>query len=307
LDTLERELGSPISNWFDLIAGTSTGGILAIGLSLPNSIGLSAKYTANDMIDLYKDHGLTIFPRAGYIQNLITLNKPRYSEDGINQVLDRFFGINRLSQCSTNVLITSYDTQSRMPVFFKSWDAKKNAGKDHLVKDIARATSAAPVYFPASLLRVDTAAQHLSLVDGGVVANNPAMCAYMESLVLGSNELELLMVSLGTGKLKKSLPFDQVKNWGPIQWVGPLIDTFFDASSDVTDHQMDLLAESGVKPIDYYRFQQTLRGQTESMDNAEAQNIKDLVAIAQEMLDEKKDLMRRLVKALKKEGPRKNT
>lgn len=120
LNSLEQQSGWRIHEMFDLVAGTSTGGILALGLTLQGSTG-QAKYTATDMIGLYKDHGKLIFPTAGFAKKLSSIgSSAKYSPAGIESVLDKYFGVARLSDSLSDVIVTSYDIQSRKPFFLKA-------------------------------------------------------------------------------------------------------------------------------------------------------------------------------------------
>ncbi len=108
LAEIEDRTKRPISSLFDLIAGTSTGGILALGLAMPNNG--KPRYSARDLVQLYEDKGGRIFSHSlcHEIRSLWGLREERYPSNGIEAVLDEYFGTARLSESLTNLIITSY-------------------------------------------------------------------------------------------------------------------------------------------------------------------------------------------------------
>src|SRR4051794_27349355 len=182
---------------FDLIAGTSTGGILACGLTRPGADGTPA-FTAADLIGLYESEGPEIFHRSlikrgsagGYADE-------RYDDSGLNAALRRYLDGTRLSQAVTDLFITAYDVERRLALFFRSSRARIDPTYDFTFVDAARATSAAPTYFEPVRVSDVAGASSYALIDGGVFALNPAMCAYAELAAAGrAREIDLI-VSLG--------------------------------------------------------------------------------------------------------------
>ena len=129
----------------------------------------------------------------------------------------------------------------------------------------ARATAAAPTYFEPSKLEAEGTVDYFSLVDGGVFATNPAMCAFAEVRRHRPAD-EVVLLSLGTGQLTRSLPYDEVKDWGLVEWARPILDVVFDGVSDtVTTSSSQLLAGGG-----YWRLQVALDGgASDDLDDAE--------------------------------------
>ena len=170
-------------------------------------------------------------------------------------------------------MITSYETECRNATFFNSYDFKY---KDLYLKDIARATSAAPTYFePLNIQSKGT------FIDGGVAANNPAMCAYVEVLKLLKKEgidpdsKKIIVVSLGTGTATNSYAHNEMKKWTPVDWIkGPLISSFFDGNSNTVEYQLKQI----IKPDSYYRFQLQLPNEkgSDALDNVDDKNLEKL-------------------------------
>jgi hypothetical protein len=191
LTALEAKLGSPLCHHFDLVAGTSTGGIIAaaIGAGLPMAT----------IRDLYRDDAGKIFHTGlGSVLALDGMAGNKYSPKGLEICLYEVFGDLRLAECQTDVLITSCDLAAK-PQFFMSSMAKRAMGADFYLRDVCRATSAAPTYFPPAMIISMGGGPGYILQDGGLVANQPAMSALAEAQRLASLDQVDLLLSLGTG------------------------------------------------------------------------------------------------------------
>lgn len=290
LAKIEEMTSKPICKLFDFIAGTSTGGILSLTLTKPSKDNKDIPaYSANDIIDLYTDNGKKIFSTNIFhkIASLDGITDEKYSSAGIELVLKEYLGTSRLSEALIHVLIPTYELGLRTPFFFKSWHAKNPNKKnyDFDMWQVARATSAAPTYFEPFRLEINEkgGADYYSFIDGGVYANNPAMCAFAEAKVLFENADDILMVSLGTGELTKSIPYNEAKDWGPAEWAKPILSIMFDGVSDTVDYQLRKLLPSK----NYYRIQASLAqlGKDE-MDDASDENIHQLKLVGQSLIEE---------------------
>lgn len=301
LSAIEDLTGKHITHLFDFIAGTSTGGILTLGLTKPNSDG-KPQYTAKDLIELYEKEGRNIFRRSKLIPNHVQpLVKYKFPSDGIEDVLGRYFETIRLSEALQEVLITSYDIEKRSPYFFRRSQARANPNLyDFPMAKVARATSAAPTYFEPLKLKVNqSASPYHAFIDGGVFANNPAMCAYAEVKSIYPNVTDILVVSIGTGELARRLPYEEIKNWGMAQWAQPILDVVFDGISDTVDYQLQQLlpiTEDGNKR--YYRFQTDKLEQNDVIDDTNESNIQSLKVLAQKILEERNSDLKGLCKKL---------
>ncbi|HZX96887.1 MAG TPA: patatin-like phospholipase family protein [Myxococcales bacterium] len=277
LDALEQRTGHAVCDLFDYVAGTSTGGILALGLGVPRP-GTGAPFTARGLMDLYRDEGAHIFSRS-LLHRLVALenlNGPKYPADGVDAVLQRYFGGMRLKEARTNVLVTSYAIEERCPFFFRSWQAKDAPSHDYDVWQVARSTSAAPTYFPPHRIRAGDGATY-ALIDGGVYANNPALCAWTEAHDRHPGA-EIVVVSLGTGNEQRKIAFEDARDWGLAGWAPRLLDLIFDGVSDTVDVELDeLLNTRGLH--NHFRFQTDLRGVDASLDATDPANLEGLRAL----------------------------
>jgi patatin-like phospholipase/acyl hydrolase len=277
LAEIENRTHKPIAKLFDLIAGTSTGGILAAGLTKPNHDG-HPQYNAQDIVNLYEHEGKTIFYQSLFhkINTFNNLLEAKYTSDGIEKVLSRYFGNTYLHEVVTDVLIPSYEIERRVAFFFKSSHAKKEKNRNFLLKHVARATSAAPTYFPPEKIPTQDLSEYFALVDGAVYANNPAMCAFVEAKTMFPKETKFLVVSLGTGELTKPIFYNKAKVWGVAQWAQPILDVVFDGVNDTVDYQLKQLLPTEENSRRYYRFQVRLNEGNDNLDNISQTNIRAL-------------------------------
>jgi uncharacterized protein len=270
LTEVERRTGRRICELFDLIAGTSTGGILACALTAPAAEDPARpRYRADELPALYETEGPRIFSRSlgRRIASVDGLLDERYDDEGLRGALGRYLGAARLRDALTPVFVTAYDIEARAAFFFRSARAVGDPAEDYAMADVARATSAAPTYFePVAVVPAGGGAGH-PLIDGGVFAVNPAMCAYADAL-RGADRVELV-VSLGTGSHTRPLALAKVRGWGELEWARPIIDVVFDGAADTVDFQLArLLPGDG-----YVRLQTELRRASDDLDDASPGNL----------------------------------
>ncbi len=273
LAALEERTQQPVHRLFDLVAGTSTGGIIALALTAPASDGDGPRWSAADVLRLYREEGPRIFSRSlrKRIVSVDGLIDERYDNDQLRATLERYLGGTTVGQARTRVLLTSYDLVARRPRFFKSWRDDDAAVP---MARAAEATSAAPTYFEPVL--VDGA----PLVDGGVFAANPAMCAYAEAVRLDP-ATQPRVVSLGTGSQTSPITYADARGWGRLEWAQPIIDVVLDGSSDAVDYQLDQLLGDR-----HHRVQAMLTTADDALDDASPDNIAALEETGRRLVDE---------------------
>lgn len=260
LAEMERRTSRRIADLVDLVAGTSTGAILACALTRPDPL------PAEEIAGIYVDEGPKIFDRSllkkitsvdGYVDE-------KYDDAGLVAALRRYLGDTRLADAAVPLLLTAYDLQGRSAVLLRSGDA----GEVSMV-DAAHASSAAPTYFEP--VRVGA----MTLVDGGVFAINPAMVAFAEA----AGQTIDVLASLGTGEHTRPLPFDEVKGWGKLEWAQPIIDVVFDGSADAVDEQLSRLVDGR-----YIRLQTRLDEASDALDDASPENLAALRREAERLI-----------------------
>ena len=302
VEALERRTGMPASRLFDIIAGTSTGGIIALALTKPGPGG-KPRYSGTDLVELYRTQGPRIFQRTLY-HALLTLGGlagPKYPAGAIETVLKGYFGETRITEALTSVLVTSYDTAAANPYFFKSYRQASSSTiegaqspDDYFMWQAARSTSAAPTYFPPFPLKpIDPSSADKSLLDGGVFANSPAMCALADAYkMFRDSELPYLVVSIGTGDDELRFVYRDVKWRGLLRWAVPILKIVFDGVSDTVDYQAAEMADQ------YYRFQE--EAIAEELDDASPDTIQRLLTAADDLISRNDATLTALAQVLKK-------
>lgn len=275
-DALDQAGKPGLLRHFDLLAGSSTGAIVACGLSL----GLSPA----TMAGLYRQHRHLIFP--GMANRLWSramrlpsqgVSAPRYDARGLEKVLKKVFGAATLGQAKKPLLVTSYDTIARKPVVFKSF---KPEHADLPMWEVCRASTAAPTYFPAHPMKVEGRA--CAMIDGGVVANNPTACAIAEAMRKDArvdSAQNLVVLSVGTGERSRPIDLKSAQEWGAIEWAIPIIDVLFDGNTDAVDYIARHLIGDG-----YFRLQAELLAGLDDLDDVTETNIVALEAMARDYL-----------------------
>lgn len=303
---LEALVGCRTAEMFDLIVGTSTGGILAAGLAVDAGHG-KAPYAADALLELYVERGGEIFSRSMWqrVASFEGLADEKYPAGNLEKILEEYLGDAALRDVQKPVVLTAYEIEERAPYFFKTGRAGL-PGRDHRLCDACRATSAAPTYFePARVTSIDEARQTRSLVDGGVFVNNPGMCAYAEAIEMGNSPGDILVVSLGTGIATRPILYEDAKDWGPIGWVQPIIGIMMDGSADAADFQLRQLlpgADAGTGQR-YFRFDKELTIARDDLDDASRGNIRLLQDEAASIIDAEAAALKRLVPLLRRGTP----
>jgi patatin-like phospholipase/acyl hydrolase len=302
-----------IGDYFDLIAGTSTGGILSCIYLTPDEEG-KAKYSAQDAVDLYIKYGHTIFNRklGQKVFNPGGIVREKYSADSIYELLTTYFGDVTLDKLIKPSLITSYNITDRRAVFFTSADARTDNIYNFYVRDVARATSAAPTYFsPAYIQSLN--GQMFALVDGGMFANNPALCAYAEARGLEFSKFfnnpqkkdkptaaDMIILSIGTGSVKKKYKFDDFKNAGEIKWLEPVIDILMSGNAETVAYQLTqmYLTLEPENQKNYYRLEPELKEGCSEMDIATPENINNLYQAGLSFVHDNKHLLEQIAASI---------
>ena len=201
---------------------------------------------------------------------------------------------------SRRLLVSS---ERREPSLFKTSKARDGAnGRNHLLRDVARATSAAPTYFEPLLLdgeRWKGEKERRALVDGGVFANNPCMDALSEALFSGTAMDEILLCAIGTGIGDRKIAYEAAKDWGPLGWARPVLSVMMDGMSDSANyHVRQLLADANDDGQQYFRFDIRLEQALDDLDAAHSANIDARLREAERIIAEQEDELKRLVKML---------
>lgn len=288
LTEIERRTGRTVAEMFDLLVGTSTGGILAAGLAVKGDGG-RPRYSAAEILDFYREEGREIFRRSLWkgITSVAGIVDEKYDEKPLERILKKRFGDATLTDCISPVVLTAYDIERRHPYFFKTRRAHESKDRNHYLRDAVRATTAVPSYFePEKVPSLAARPTRRVLIDGGVFVANPALCAYVEALDMGGSADDLRLVSLGTGVHTRKIPLKEARDWGALEWARPVISIMMDGQADAADyHLRQLMPDAGAGAAQrYFRFDIELDAASDDMDDATAGNIRNLEAAAREIL-----------------------
>lgn len=269
LERLEQQVPGFLGRT-DLFAGTSTGGILALGLA--SGLG------PTDLGNLYVANGKRIFDDSFLddLKDLGGLTGADYDSTNLKRILQRLFGEKTLRQLDRRVLVSAFDLDNEekdetkrrwKPKFFHNFPGDDSDGGEAVV-DVALRTTAAPTKFPS----------YQGYVDGGVVANNPSMAALAQALD-GRNRAsdrarleDVALLSLGTGASLRYIK-GQTLDWGYAQWLKPLIGIMLEGSVGVADYECRQLLGEG-----YFRLDPVFAG-GEVIDDDAVDRIDELIKL----------------------------
>ncbi|KAK2994439.1 hypothetical protein RJ640_001255 [Escallonia rubra] len=254
LEFLESELqkldgkDARLADYFDVIAGTSTGGLVTAMSPLPH---------------------VTKVTKA--------LQGPKYDGKYLHNLVKEKLGHTRLHETLTNVAIPTFDIKTLQPTVFSTYEAANHPSLDALLSDICIGTSAAPTYLPALYFETQDPTgkvRKFNLIDGGVAANNPTLIAIGEvtkQIIRGSPDFfpikpmdygRFLVISLGTGSSKSEEKYeaDEASKWGVLGWLTsdgstPLVNVFTQASADMVDFHLSVVFKALKSEERYLRIQ----------------------------------------------------
>ncbi|XP_021829243.1 patatin-like protein 2 [Prunus avium] len=321
LSFLESELqkldgeDARIADYFDVVAGTSTGGLVTAMLTTPNEDNRPL-FSAKDISDFYMTHCPKIFPQKKfplfrYTRKIIkALAGPKYDGKYLHGLIRQKLGDKKMHQTLTNVVIPTFDIKNLQPTVFSSFRVRHNPCYDALLSDVCIGTSAAPTFLPAHYFETKDEfgqTREFNLIDGGMAANNPTLLAVCEV----TNQIKkanpdffpvkpvdygrFLVISLGTGTSKAELKYNAhtAAKWGLLNWLTsggttPIINVFSQASADMVDLHLSGVFQS-LHSEDYYlRIQDdTLHGTVSSVDVATKKNLARLVTVGEGLLKER--------------------
>lgn len=281
---IETRTGKPAAELFDLVAGTSTGGVVALGVVFPGTETLPT-YSAQQLVNFYVEEGPKIFfSRFGVLRQVID---EKYPAAPLEETLQRYFGEVTLGEARTPVIVPTYDVAAAAPHFFKS-----SGEIDAAIPmwRVARATTAAPTFFEP--YKIETPVTTHALIDGGMVANNPAMCALAEVTnhienydMLDRLRQPILMVSLGSGRLPGSYTYETIKDWTVLEWARPSIEITIMGAVETVHYQLQEIMRDANETL-YYRFQTVIPQALRAMDDTDPNTLVQLQEIAAELIRE---------------------
>ncbi|KAE8694039.1 Patatin-like protein 2 [Hibiscus syriacus] len=296
-----------LADYFDLMAGTSTGGLITAMLAAPNENGRPL-FAAKDIVPFYLKNGPQIFPHpSGILAWPLRISKvltgPRYDGKYLYKLMRDLLGNTKLHQTLTSVAIPAFDIKKLQPTVFSSYEIPINPGTDALLSDICISTSAAPTYFPSYYFKNNE--EEFNLIDGGIAANNPTLVAIREvtKQIMKENPdfsptdpldyTPFLVISIGSGSNRREKKYDAKASskWGLISWLfednkSPILDFYGEASKAMVDYHNNVVFQALHSEDNYLRIDDdTLTGEMASVDVSTGENMKNLVDKGEKLLD----------------------
>lgn len=255
LETFERNFSCLTVDYFDLICGTSTGGLIALALSL--------KIPASAITKFYEDHGPSIFKKRYKVIEWFrkNLSGGKYKSTEITDALNQTFGSHIIGDSNCLLCIPSYSITDARPYIFKFDHPEGKLQRDNNTRyvDVALATTAAPTYFPIVELSDHNNKQ---LIDGGVYANNPTFIGFTEAFdyfVGGEREFQkLAILSIASLEVPSGKPTGLKKQRALWDWRSDLVNPFMVGQSYTIDFSMKKISEKQWFPLYYRRIPTTV-------------------------------------------------
>ncbi len=292
LAKLEEMTGKRVYEMFDVIAGTSTGGMIALALSVA---------PAKDVLDLYLKYGNKIFVRNYNIFG------PKYASTQRRKIFRDFFGSAKLSQSVVPTIVTAWEFErDRAYHLYSKWPDNNifaHESLDMLMSEAALATSAAPTFFEPEIVypfRVNGVRSNESytFLDGGVFANNPAMIGLTYGMTLYPHitHANVDLLSLGTGYRNVDYDGHKAKRWSKIRWLQPLLHVLLTGNSKSVDDDLSRLLNNNYDRVSTY-----LHYSDAQLDSV-GKNIKHLRMDAEKMIEDNSKVLEKWVKKIEQKA-----
>ncbi len=289
LAEIERLTQKPIAQLFDIMVGTSTGGIIVQALNTPKEAGSDTpKYTAAELQTMHTERGDRIFGTR--YRNRFSAGgmlRPRYSAKGLQSLTRELFGQTKLSEALGNIVITGFEIERDIPMLFKSHIAKEESSHDFMMHDVAVATASAPTYFKPKRLKNMSGTMY-TVIDGGVIINSPDIIGLTEAWRLFPDAVDFRVLSIGTGRPIRSATYRRMKNKGAIGWGKQLFNITISGAStlhhQLMAHVLPTEISGGLSNKRYFRLQPTITSGASEMDDISAENVRTLIYAAEDVL-----------------------
>ncbi|MFV9877980.1 MAG: patatin-like phospholipase family protein [Anaplasma ovis] len=281
---VEKRLGKPAGEIFDLFVGSSVGAIIAVALALKDGQG-RVEYTASDLLGFFLKFGPQIFAFSLVRQVLSVVAGTRFSPTHLENTLSSFFSNLKMCNVAANVMVPSYDLHTGHTFMMRNWEPKF---QDLKLVDVLLAASAAPTIFPPRNVVIQNT--KCSMIDSGLIANNPSICGYAASSVLYPGE-EVYFLSVGSGE--RSKPVSCIRD-SLTFWALNAANVFLDAGMDAVDYQMTRM----IGNYRYTRITGFLNRASHNFTDASHKNMQALQSDADDIIAQNSERIDRFVDAV---------
>ncbi len=288
-ERLQELSGNPearIADYFDFIVGASGGGLIGSLALMPQKDGISPCHSAKQTEEIYIESGGIAFA-LNKVQRALRghrITSPKYSGEPIEKVFQKHCGDVKLSQLIKPYLSTAYDMLGNECFLFRQYRARHNPAENFYMRDLCRAISSAPTYFPPAEISSIAKKEYL-FVDGGIYSRNPALLAYAEirRLFPDASAKHLNVLSLGGGFYREQYEPKEIKKWGKLEWAAPLVELMSDIGVIQGHEQMKAIFHDS--PEGYLRLDPILPDEkTDTIDLATEENVGNLIELTENYL-----------------------
>jgi predicted acylesterase/phospholipase RssA len=314
LNEIERRTSKPISHLFNMVAGTSAGGIIAAGLTIPNIVArdpiylgeqiigytdvLSSyepRYTACKIFQLFKTQSKDIFNSNNSFFSYLNwfpreYISEKYTDNGRKTLFNDYFGNTQIKDALTDLIIPTYsENMGKQPYLFNSKDSERNTTT---FLDVLMATSAAPTFFKSYQITGKG-----EFLDGGINLNNPAMRVYTESP--GRNSEKTFVLSLGTGTYIPE-PSNPDKYRGKLFWAMNFSNVALSAQEGNVDIELNNLLNNDYPKTFGNRYQrwQVFMEKSIALDAYDDESLNELIGMGKQYIEEEQDQFNKLMDIL---------
>ncbi len=311
LQEIEERTGKPISELFDMIGGTSTGAILAAGLSVPDDKDKTKpKHSALELKNFYYTYGPGIFPELKFKSLRRLSSSAMYDPKPLEDALRLKLGDSKMKDSLTHLLIPATDIKNFRPVWITNIKGMKDKSAEGwssmLMRDAVRASTTAPTYFPSKYYQttpnedMPNVTHRHALIDGGFFAGNCMRRLMTQAKKIAPPDAEIVVVHLGTGNVENTLSPEEFNKLGPIGMIsksnGNLLLSLV-INMSLMDVANDLREEIGDRFISFDGIIDTENDKnapTATMDDASHENLKALEKFAEKVIKDNDTEMERL-------------
>ncbi len=288
-----------LADVFDFMAGTSTGGIMVSAYLKAHPDTKRPEFSTDEVEQLYIKNGAKIFDLNAFqqLKSGWGIADSKFSSAGIEDCMLKYFGNTKTSELLRPCIITAYDLHSHNSLFFGQHHALENPTKDFYVRDITRATSSAPVFFPAADVSSIDGKKEFLCIDGSLFAYSPAISAYAEMRRLNPEDHadSMFLLSLGTGEAVLDHSHETIKHWGMFEWSQVLSDLVCDSNGNNVDFNLNQVFRNS--PDQYYRLNPMIKGKVPMME-ASKKSIRNILTIADSYIEENQSQLEKIADIL---------